>query len=235
MPFDRGNGLVVKICGITDTEAARGAAEAGADAIGFIFYPPSRCHVAPALAGAIGRDLPRRLIRVGVFVDAGLAAIVGAVEAAGLDAVQLHGGEAPEFCAAVRRSTGRMVIKAHRVRDRSSLNGLVEWTTGLAPNSPPDWFLLDTDRPGRPGGTGEAFDWSLARAAREELALPSPVLLAGGLTPENVADALDAARPDGVDVSSGVETAGHKDVAKIHAFVEAVRRWERERRVAAGG
>lgn len=213
--------MFVKICGITDDAAARAAAEAGADAIGFVFHPPSRRYVEPARAGAIGRDLSRRLIRVGVFVDAGLHVIRDAIAAAGLDWIQLHGEETPDFCAAVRRATGHPVVKACRVLDRADLAGLAAF--------PADYFLLDTGRPGQPGGTGETFDWDLARAACEELALPAPVLLAGGLTPDNVVAALEAAGPDGVDVSSGVETAGRKDPAKIFRFIAAVRRWDHER------
>lgn len=226
--------LFVKICGIGDPEAARAAARAGADAVGFIFHPPSRRYLAPERAEEIARAaglpagpvapgaVPARPARVGVFVDADLGAVREAARAAGLHVVQLHGGEPPAFCREVRRATGCRVIKALRV----GADGRVPaegWSPGDA-----DYFLLDTDVPGEAGGTGRAFDWGAARAAR----LPAPVILAGGLTPENVADALSAARPAGVDVSSGIETGGRKDADKIRAFVARARRWEHEH---AGG
>lgn len=218
--------IFIKICGVRDERAAQAAASAGADAVGFMFYSQSRRFIEPAQAAAIGLDLPRRLKRVGVFVNASLADISAAAETARLDWIQLHGEETPELCAAVRHAVGLPVVKAFRVSDRTSLLRLKTYDA--------DYFLLDTARPGRFGGTGEPFDWSLARLAREELALPGPVILAGGLSPANVAAALAAARPYGVDVSSGVETGGCKDPVKIREFVEAVRGWERERQAAAG-
>lgn len=220
--------LFVKICGLGDAEAARAAVEAGADAVGFIFHPPSRRYVTPQraeeIAAAAGvpagpAGVPGvRPARVGVFVGADLDAVREAARTAGLHVVQLHGAETPAFCREVRRATGCRVIKALRV----GADGRVPsegWSPGDA-----DYFLLDTDVPGQAGGTGRPFDWAAARAAR----LPGPVILAGGLTPDNVAAALAAARPAGVDVSSGVETGGRKDGEKIRAFVARVRRWEHE-------
>lgn len=212
--------LFVKICGLMDAEAVRVAAGAGADALGFIFYPPSRRYVTPERAGEIaeaaGASGPAR---VGVFVDADLHEVREAAHTAGLQFVQLHGAEPPGFCREVRRATGCRIIKALRVGSggRVPAEG---WSPGDA-----DYFLLDTDVPGQAGGTGESFDWGAARTA----CLPAPVILAGGLNPDNVAAALAAARPAGVDVSSGVETGGRKDGEKIRAFVARARRWEHER------
>lgn len=231
--------LFVKICGIGDAASARAAAQAGADAIGFIFHPPSRRYVPPARAGEIaaaagipagpdggctgagaaGLGAPGAgPARVGVFVDADLREVREAARAAGLHFVQLHGAEPPGFCREARRATGCRVIKALRV----GADGRVPsegWSPGDA-----DYFLLDADVPGQAGGTGRAFDWGAARAVR----LPAPVIVAGGLNPDNVAEALAAARPAGVDVSSGVETGGRKDGEKIRAFVARARRWEHE-------
>lgn len=208
--------LFVKICGVTDPEAALAAAAAGADAVGFVFHPPSRRYLTPAAAGALARLLGDGPARVGVFVDAPLGEVVAAARAAGLDWLQFHGRETPAYCRAARRRTGCRVIKALPVGPDGPPR-LPVWAEGDA-----DFFLLDAPVP----GGGRPYDWSRARAA----SLPAPVLLAGGLTPENVAEALEAARPAGVDVSSGVETGGRKDPEKIRAFVARVRRWEHERR-----
>lgn len=219
-------GLFVKICGIADREAGLAAAAAGADAVGFVFHPRSRRYVPPAAAGGIARALPEGVLRVGVFVDAPLERLREAAAAAGLDLLQLHGAETPAFCRRAREATGCGIIKALRVSGAGAPD-LGPWRreAGAA-----DWFLLDAWDPDLPGGTGRAFDWAGAR----DLGLPAPVLLAGGLTPENVAAALDAARPAGVDVSTGVETDGRKDPDKIRRFVAGVRRWEdASRRVGA--
>ncbi|MDQ7819149.1 MAG: phosphoribosylanthranilate isomerase [Armatimonadota bacterium] len=199
----------VKICGITDPEAAQAAVEAGADAVGFVFAP-SRRRVTADQAAAIAWSLPPFVARVGVFVDADRGRILEAVEACGLSAVQLHGDEPPELCAALPVP----VIKAVRVSGGQSLQGLERYRVSA--------FLLDAYDPTRPGGTGRTFDWSLAAG----VARVHRIVLSGGLTPANVAAALEQVRPYAVDVSSGVETDGRKDPAKIRAFVEAVRRWD---------
>lgn len=201
----------VKICGITTPEAARAAAEAGADAIGLVFAP-SRRRVSVEQAKAIVAALPPFVSRVGVFVDEAPERIAAIVEACGLDAIQLHGEEPPEAC---RWWFPWKVIKAIRVRGLESLEGLARYQV--------DAFLLDSFVPGELGGTGRTFDWEIAKAAASRFR----IILAGGLTPENVGDALDLVRPYGVDVSSGVETGGVKDPGKIRAFVARVREWER--------
>lgn len=203
--------LTIKICGITRLDDALDAVALGADALGFMFYARSSRHISVEAAAAICRELPRLVLRVGVFVDAPLAEIEAAATACGLNLVQLHGAETPEFCDQVK---GVPVVKAFRVSDARSLETLPLYRTA--------WWLLDSYVPGALGGTGCSFNWSLAEAAHR---LGTPFWLAGGLTPENVGEAIRQARPDGVDVSSGVESApGRKDHGKMKAFIEAARR-----------
>jgi len=202
--------IPIKICGITNLEDALLAAELGADALGFIFYPPSPRSVAADAARAIIAQLPPFVTTVGVFVDEEAATVKELAVGVGLDWLQLHGRETPEYC----RSLGRRVIKAFRIQDEKSLAGLAAYR-GAA-----QAFLLDTYKKGQVGGTGETFDWDLAREARKY----GPVILAGGLTPENVAQAMAAAQPQAVDVASGVEAApGRKDPEKLRAFFAAVK------------
>jgi len=198
----------VKICGIRTVEAARAAAEAGADAVGFVFWSKSRRFIRPDEAARISRVLPPFVVRVGVFVDERPEVMEEIAQTVGLDAVQLHGDEPPEVWGVLRRR----VIKAIRVRDPSSLAQAAQYTVSA--------ILLDTYVPDTYGGTGKPFDWSLAREVR---GWGRPVILSGGLTPENVREAIEQVRPYGVDVSSGVETEGEKDPQKIRAFVQAVR------------
>lgn len=228
------SGLFVKVCGIMDAGAARTAAGAGADAIGFIFHRPSRRYVppeaaasfaeaareaAPASARAAGAPGPAR---VGVFVDAHPEEIAAAAARVPLDYVQLHGDESPGFAAAVVRATGCRVIKALRVASATDLSAAEAIWRDAAGEGRPAFFLLDTLVPGEAGGTGQSFDWRLTRQA----CLPAPVILAGGLTPANVVQALAEAGPAGVDVSSGVESGGVKRPDLIRAFVAAVRGWQ---------
>lgn len=220
----------VKICGITSLADARTAVAAGADAMGFMFFAGSPRHVTPAQARGIIAGLPTRPSAVGVFVNPTAAEVEQAVAEAGLDALQFHGEETPEFIArldldrwfAAQRPpaaggrwavAGRVVrtIKAFRIRDVGSLPELTRFTTDL--------WLLDSYVASSRGGTGARFDWDLAVAARE---LGRPIILAGGLTPENVAAAVRSVRPFAVDVSSGVESApGRKDPALVQAFIQA--------------
>jgi phosphoribosylanthranilate isomerase len=199
----------VKICGIGDPAAGVAAAEAGADAIGLIFAP-SRRRVTVERAREIVAALPPFVAKVGVFVDETRERIVETVEAVGLDTVQLHGSESPGFA----RSFSLPVLKAIRVRDDSSLTALDDYAVAA--------FLLDAYDPEVLGGTGRTFDWSLAATA----ALRRRIILSGGLRPDNVLEALDRVRPYGVDVSSGVETSGVKDHAKIREFVHLVHEWD---------
>ncbi|MDQ0285691.1 phosphoribosylanthranilate isomerase [Desulfofundulus luciae] len=199
----------VKICGITDISSALAAAEAGADALGFVFAPSPR-RITPSQACRICRELPPFITRVGVFVDAPLEEVRAVAEYCGLDAIQLHGCESPDYC----RALGRRVIKAFRVGDEIDpveLSG-----------HPADAILLDTFVAGQRGGTGRPFDWQLAAG----LKLSRPLILAGGLTPENVGRAVVTVQPYGVDVSSGVEKDGQpgkKDPDKIRRFIAAAK------------
>lgn len=199
-------GVRVKICGITNLEAARVAVDAGADAVGFVFAS-SRRRVGPETARQIIGALPPFVTPVGVFVDAPLAEVKEIAAFCNLGAVQLHGAEPPEYCAALK-AAGFRVIKAFRIKEAKDLEAIV--------NYPVHAVLLDTFVPGIAGGTGQVFDWGLLAGKVFQV----PVVLAGGLTPENVAAAVRQVRPYAVDVSSGVETGGRKDPAKIRLFIQ---------------
>jgi phosphoribosylanthranilate isomerase len=202
----------IKFCGITSLDDAELAVSAGAWAVGLIFWPGSPRRATTAAAVEIGAALRRRAEVAGVFVNAPLDEIAATADAASLTMVQLHGDEGPSFCDEVRRRTGCKVIKAVRVRSGADIQALTAFHT--------DFHLLDSHRPGVPGGTGETFAWELARAHRGQV----PVILSGGLNPGNVADAIEAVHPFAVDVASGVELEpGRKDPDKLEAFAEAVR------------
>ena len=202
-------GVVVKICGITNLQDGLAAAEAGADALGFVFYPASPRAISLEAAAKLTPQLPPFLVKVGVFVDAPEAAVLRAIAECGLNLLQFHGAEPPEYC----RQFGLMTMKACRVRDAASLEALAHYST--------DAFLLDAYAPDKPGGTGAVFNWDLALEAQK---LARPIFLAGGLTPENVGEAVRRVRPYGVDVSSGVEAEpGRKDHAKVRAFIQAAK------------
>ena len=198
----------VKICGLTRPADALAAAEAGADLVGLVFYEKSPRSVSPQTAAKIARVLPPFVLKVGVFVNAPADLVLRAIGECGLNLLQFHGEEPPEFCTRF----GVMNMKAFRVRDVKSLNELPDYQT--------DAYLLDACSPEARGGTGEKFNWDLAIEARK---FGKPIFLAGGLTPENVADAVRKVQPFGVDVSSGVESSpGKKDPAKVRAFIQAV-------------
>jgi phosphoribosylanthranilate isomerase len=202
----------VKICGITNLDDAEVAAGAGAWAVGLVFDPPSPRRCPSDAAAVIGAALKRRCEVVGVFVNAPLGEVVATADSAALTIVQLHGEEGPAFCAEVRRRTGLPVIKAARVRDAASIRALAPYKI--------DFHLLDAHVPGKPGGTGERFDWMLAA---EHPGVP-PLLLAGGITPENAREAIETVRPFGIDVSTAVEIVpGRKDPERLAALFEAVR------------
>ena len=199
--------MKVKFCGITRIENAREAARLGAWAIGLNHWPGSERRCDPAVATQISAELRRQVVIAGVFVNATLDEIVRAAEDESLAVLQLHGDEGPDFCREAARRTGCRVIKAIRVRSGAEIPGAEVYRT--------DFHLFDTHRPGRPGGTGETFDWELVRDRHSEI----PAILAGGLTPENVADAIEVARPFAVDVSSGIESSpGIKDHTRMGAF-----------------
>jgi phosphoribosylanthranilate isomerase len=200
----------VKLCGMTRPEDAELAAELGAWAIGFILWPGSKRAVDLGMAAGIARSLRRRVEPVGVFVNQPLDEVEAAAEAIGLSHVQLHGDEGPAFCAAVRERTGCRVIKALRIGSAADLRDAARFHTDL--------HLLDGAARGLRGGSGETWDWDLAAKRRSDV----PVILSGGLTPENVAAGVAAVRPYAVDVASGVEASpGIKDPAKMEAFVRA--------------
>jgi len=193
----------VKICGVTRLVDALAAARLGADALGFNFWPRSRRFIAPEAAGEIVRSIPPGVATFGVFVDPTRDQVLAAVAASGVHAVQLHGDEPPALCV----SLPVPVVKAIRVGTAHALAQLASYEVRA--------FLLDSDSPGY-GGSGTGFDWSVASEVAREL----PVLLAGGLRPDNVADAVRTVRPLGVDVASGVESApGVKDVARMELFI----------------
>lgn len=198
----------VKICGITNLEDAVVAADLGADAVGFIFYEKSARSINPRTAALIIRELPPFIATVGVFVNEPPERVVDIAKEAGVGCIQLHGDETPEYVQAV----GLRTIKALRVKDASILNKLRSFSVSA--------ILLDTYREGKPGGTGETFDWEIAA----EAAKTGRIILSGGLNPENVGDAVRKVRPYAVDVSSGVEAKpGKKDHAKLKKFFEQVR------------
>jgi len=199
----------VKICGITRPEDALAAARAGAHAVGLVFYAKSPRHVTPARAAEIIRVLPPFVTTVGLFVDATAEGVRAALAEAPVGLLQFHGDETPEFCCQFKRP----YVKAVRVKAGVDLLQYAQdYHDAKA-------LLLDAYVEGLHGGSGAAFDWSLIPRG-----LPLPVILSGGLTPENVADAVRRVRPSAVDVSSGVESAkGIKDAQKIAAFVKGVR------------
>ena len=206
--------ILVKICGISDRSAMEAAAEAGADLVGFVFFPPSPRAVTPEQAAAIALPGPGE---AGLFVDPSDDEIAAVLAALPLDLIQLHGEETPQRCAEVRARFGRPVMKALGIASREDLGTLARYAPAV------DRFLLDAKAPPGaplPGGNAAPFDWTLTAG----VAVPRPWLLAGGLTPDNVAEAIAVSGAPGVDVSSGVEMArGVKDPARIRAFVAAAR------------
>lgn len=203
----------VKICGTTNLEDAQLSVELGAWALGLIFFDrsPRRCRVSEA--ERISALLRRRVELCGVFVNAPMDRVVGLADRVGLSMLQLHGDEGPAYASEVKRRTGARVIKAARVRGGEDVQAVGAFRDV-------DFHLLDTHVEGLQGGTGVTFDWSLARRRRSKV----PLILSGGLTPDNVGDAIAAVRPYAVDVAGGVESApGIKDHDKLAAFAAAVR------------
>ena len=204
--------IKIKICGITNLDDALYAAEYGADALGFNFYKKSPRFIEPRKAAEIIAQLPPFVMPIGVFVDEREDKIREIQQATCIQAVQLHGDESPEFC---QRFKGR-VIKAFQVKDKESLKAMAHYRVGA--------FLLDSYKEGMRGGTGTTFDWHLAVVAKTF----GKIILAGGLTPENVAEAVKLVQPYGVDVAGGVEKEkGIKDHAKVKKFITEVRRVSR--------
>ncbi|MDX6664863.1 MAG: phosphoribosylanthranilate isomerase [Solirubrobacteraceae bacterium] len=202
----------IKHCGITSVEDAELAVEAGAWALGMIFWPQSPRSCAPDVAVEIGRRTRRRVELAGVFVDQSLDEIAALAEMVPLSLVQLHGTEGTAFCAEVARRTGARVIKAERIASKADLQALQAFRSV-------DYHLVDAHVEGLRGGTGQTLDWSLLAGRHSEV----PLILSGGLTPENVGEAVTRVAPSAVDVASGTESApGVKDPDKLRAFGEVV-------------
>jgi phosphoribosylanthranilate isomerase len=200
----------VKVCGMTNLADAEHAANHGAWAIGLIHHPDSPRYVEPEVAEEIGAALKRRCEIAGVFVNPTLEEVVDAAERENLTLLQFHGEEGPSFCIEASRRTGTKVIKAMRVTSTADVRAAEAFRT--------EFHLFDAYWHGIHGGTGQRFDWELVAKRRSKV----PMILAGGLNAENVAGAIDLVKPYAVDVVSGVEAdPGHKDLAKVEAFLEA--------------
>ncbi|MCA1994978.1 MAG: phosphoribosylanthranilate isomerase [Coleofasciculus sp. S288] len=205
----------VKICGITKPEQGQAIAQLGATALGFICVQTSPRYVTPGQIRAVVEQLLVSVDRVGVFANATIEEICEIVAEAGLSAVQLHGSESPEFCEMLRKSLPKLeMIKALRVKTSECLNQAVTYASCV------DTLLLDAYHPHLLGGTGKTIDWITLQRFRPSV----PWLLAGGLTPENILEALSELQPDGIDLSSGVERSpGDKDLDKVAQLFEKVR------------
>ncbi|MBR2778797.1 MAG: phosphoribosylanthranilate isomerase [Firmicutes bacterium] len=197
--------MIIKICGMQRPEDIDYVNEFHPDLAGFIFAEGRRRRITPGEAARLRRRLAPDIRAVGVFVNEDVRRLPGAAELAGMDMIQLHGSESEAYIRELKEMTPLPVIKAFRIETEADI--------ARAAASPADYILLDSGQ----GGTGRAFDWQLAASARRDY------FLAGGLTPDNVAAAVAALRPAGVDVSSGVETAGRKDRDKIRRFIQEAR------------
>jgi phosphoribosylanthranilate isomerase len=203
--------VLIKICGITNLEDALFCAENGADMLGFNFYPKSARYIKPHEAAKITRQV--QTFRIGVFVNAGIEEILRTVDLTQLEAIQLHGEETPEFVHELKRRTDLQIIKAFRILHDFDIQKIRDF--------PVDAILLDSYNPLHYGGTGEIFDWKIAKSVRE---IFPKIYLAGGLSAENVARAIEEVKPFAVDVCTGVEKAkGIKDQAKIKDFIKVVK------------
>ena len=207
----------VKICGITDVDAMEAAMDGGADMVGFVFYPKSPRAIDPAEAAELADILPEDIQRVGLFVDADDALLDRVISQLRLDVIQCHGQESPERVQAIRLEYGLPVIKAIAIAEPADVAAMEAYLDVA------DQLLFDTKPPpgaDLPGGNAVSFDWTLLQGKKIDL----PWMLAGGLTAENVAEAIKISGAKTVDVSSGVETApGQKDPAKILAFIKAAK------------
>lgn len=201
----------IKICGITNFQDAVAAVDAGADMLGFNFYEPSPRYITPQNAGEIIERLPPSILSVGVFVNEPLEVVKSVANESGIAALQLHGDESPEYCRELARD--RFVIK--------TFSASTEVDVELIKAYKVEAVMLDTSDPRLRGGTGRTFDWSIARAVSESI---PKLFLAGGLSPENIAEAIETVRPYAVDACSALEdTPGHKNHERMRAFVTSVR------------
>jgi len=209
---------LIKICGLSTPETLAAALDAGADMVGFVRFPKSPRHVTLDLGHRLSLQARGRAKRVVLLVNPGDEEIAQAVEAINPDLIQLHGSESPERVAEIRAMAGRPVMKALGVADRGDLDALAPYVKEA------EHILLDAKPPrtaeALPGGNGVSFDWKLLNGLDPAL----PIMLSGGLNPDNVAEAIRLSRPRAVDVSSGVESGpGLKDAGKIEAFIKAAR------------
>lgn len=206
----------VKICGIKDQENLRVAIESGARFVGFVFYEPSPRFVNKDTAKALSAATPKSVRRVGLFVDPTDKALESVLADIQLDMIQLHDGESAERVSEIKKLTNLPVMKALRIETKYDFEGLEDFEEAA------DWLLFDAKPAGAdlPGGTGQSFDWNLLKGK----SFKKPWMLSGGLTAENVKDAIAALKPKAVDVSSGVETErGVKDPGKIREFIKAAK------------
>jgi len=204
----------IKICGITNEKDALWAVNMGADYIGFNFYKNSPRKISPKLAAQIIRKLPSFTQPVGVFVNEEMKIVKRIVEKCRLNLVQLHGEETSEYCRELQTQSPKLkIIKVFKIKDKENLEGMGEYGV--------DYYLLDSCIPGIEGGTGEIFNWDLAVEAKQ---FGKPIFLAGGLTPDNVIQAIEKVNPYGVDVASGVErTPRRKDYDLMRDFISRIR------------
>lgn len=201
----------IKFCGITNKQDAIKAAEFGVDMLGFVFYKKSKRYVEPKTVRDIVNELPPYIAKVGVFVDEDAQKVSEIMQDCLLDMLQFHGEESPAYCDMFKDSY--KVIKAFRIKDKNSLKGINDYNA--------DYYMLDTYSPKTAGGTAKVFDWNLI----EGYELLRPVILSGGLIPENVRQAIQKVSPYGIDVSSGIESSvGKKDPGLMKKFVENVRK-----------
>jgi phosphoribosylanthranilate isomerase len=201
----------IKICGITNLQDALASVNAGCDALGFVFYKKSPRYIPPAQAARIIRKLPEGIIKIGVFANAREKTVRRIAKLCRLDTLQFHGKESPRFC---RRFKDKKIIKAFRVKDRSSLKAILQYNVFAV--------LFDSFSQSWIGGTGRKFDWKLVRHLD---GITRPVFLSGGLNAQNVTKAIDAAHPDWVDASSSLEASpGRKDHGKVKSFISAAKK-----------
>ncbi|MDJ0735850.1 MAG: phosphoribosylanthranilate isomerase [Nostocaceae cyanobacterium] len=202
----------VKICGITQPNQGEAIASIGATALGFICVPSSPRYVTPAQIRAVGEHLPDDTDKIGVFANSSIEEIIRIVTESGLTGVQLHGEESPAFCQQLRQSLSKVeIIKALRIRTAEDLQRVTSYTDYV------DTLLLDAYHPQQLGGTGKTLDWTMLK----DFTPSRPWFLAGGLTPDNVLDALAEVNPSGIDLSSGVEKVpGDKDLGKVAKLFE---------------
>ena len=203
--------IKIKICGITNKEDAITASKLGVDMLGFVFYKKSKRYVEAKIVRDIANELPPYIAKVGIFVYENKDKVIEIAEDCLLDILQFHGDEDPDYCRSFKGSY--KVIKAFRLKDKSSLKGINDYDV--------DFYMLDTYSTAAKGGTGKSFDLKII----EDFEFLKPVILSGGLTPENVAQVIQRFPPYGVDASSGVEASpGKKDPDLMKKFVEKVRK-----------